>query len=135
MVAELREEIARLKGLKGRRDIKPSGMEQGTTPGRGTAAGRRGRGKSTPGVSVEQQTLLWLTAPAGSRFKGYEDFLVQDLVLHGSDDPLSPRTLGHAGGADGRLRRCHPVSQAISVRSCAVSYCRNTTRGKSRWRG
>ncbi len=80
-IVELREEITRLKGLKGHPDIKPSGMEQGTTPERrDMRAGRRGRGKVTPWVSVEE-TLLSLEVPPGSRFKGYEDFVVQDVVL------------------------------------------------------
>ena len=76
-IVELRGEITRLKGLKGRPDIKPSGMEQRTTPKRrDMRAGRRGRGKVTPWVSVEE-TLLSLEVPPGSRFKGYEDFVVQ----------------------------------------------------------
>jgi hypothetical protein len=47
LMAAQRDEIARLKGLKGRLGIKPSGMEDATEPK------RRGRGKVTPRVAPE----------------------------------------------------------------------------------
>src|SRR5277367_4729227 len=81
VMAELREEIARLKGLKGRPPIKPSGMENGTSPKPGGRRGRRRRrGKVVPRVKVEEQ-ILKTEVPEGSRLKGYEDFVVQDLEL------------------------------------------------------
>jgi len=87
-VAEQREEIARLKGLKGRPDIKPgikpSGMEKGTGPAKLQKQGkRRGRGKVTPRVKVEEKVIR-IGVPPGSVFKGFESFLVQDLVISAS---------------------------------------------------
>jgi hypothetical protein len=81
LVVALRDEIARLKGLKGRPVIKASGMENGPklNPA-GKRAKRRGRGKVTPRVTLEV-TVIRVAAPAGSQFKGYEPYQVQDLVL------------------------------------------------------
>ena len=80
-VAELREEIARLKGLKGRPNIKPSGMDKGTAPAKPTKDEKRpGRGKVMPRVGIEEKVVK-TEIPPGSRFKGYQSFLVQDLVI------------------------------------------------------
>ena len=49
--AELREEIARLKGLKGQPDIMPSSMDNATDPGKFGREEKRGRrGKVRPRV-------------------------------------------------------------------------------------
>jgi Transposase IS66 family len=81
IVAAQRDEIARLKGLKGRPSIKPSGMENATEPKPGgKRAKRRGRGKVTPRVAPETKVLR-VAVPRGSQFKGYEPYQVQDLVL------------------------------------------------------
>jgi Transposase IS66 family len=80
-LAELRAEVATLKGVKGRPEVKPSGMEKGTgsEPGE-KSQGRGGRGK-VDRLTIHEERVVKADVPAGSRFKGYEDFLVQDLVL------------------------------------------------------
>jgi hypothetical protein len=83
-VSAQRDEIARLKGLKGPPSIKPSGMEQATSvKPKGSKRFRRGP-KPVSRVVVEDQNLVpEMTAAeqSGARFKGYQDYVVQDLVI------------------------------------------------------
>src|SRR5215212_9633045 len=81
-VAEVRAEVAQLKGVKGRPRIKPSGMEKDTGPEQAGKKALRGiRGGKTDRLAIAEEHVIPVDVPAGSRFKGYEDFLVQDLVL------------------------------------------------------
>jgi hypothetical protein len=81
VVAAQRDEIARLKGLKGRPSIKPSGMEQQTGPKSSSKRTKRHRrGKVTPRVTPVTEVLR-VAHPEGSQFKGYEPYQVQDLVF------------------------------------------------------
>ena len=74
-------QIARLKGLKARPVIKPSGMEDATERKRAGKRGRRrGRGKVTPRGAPEIKVVR-VTPPMGAQFKGYAPYQVQDLVL------------------------------------------------------
>ncbi len=84
-IQALRDEIARLKGLKGKPDIKPSGMEKKAKPRSGEKGGEkkpRRRGSKNDKVAVDETEILKPdNVPAGSKFKGYEDYLVQDIIL------------------------------------------------------
>src|SRR5919106_6400233 len=79
--AALREEVARLKGHKGRPKVKPSGMARATPVPASRARTKRAKGSTTAKRVVHEDRVLAITAPPGSRFKGYEDFVVQDLRL------------------------------------------------------
>ncbi|MEA3270093.1 MAG: transposase [Pseudomonadota bacterium] len=80
--AALRAEIARLKGLKGLPKIKPSGMDRATDPKpAGRKRKRRGRGSKLSRSTIDEECIVKADVPDGSRFKGYEDYVVQDLIL------------------------------------------------------
>ena len=79
--AALREEIARLKGLPGRPKLKPSGMERATPAPASRAKTKRSKRGMTAKRVVHEERVLAINPPPGSRFKGYEDIVVQDLRL------------------------------------------------------
>jgi Transposase IS66 family len=83
---QLKDEIRRLKGLPPRPPIKPSGMDKATdrraAEGRGEAEeppARRGPGVSK--LSIDRTVTLAASAPAGSRSRGYEEIIVQDVAF------------------------------------------------------
>ena len=86
-VAALTEEIARLKRLKGRSNLKPSGMEKGTdTPpapsgGIGRPKRRDPRPPKSARLIVDEERVLPLLPQPGWRFKGFKFYTVQDLVV------------------------------------------------------
>ncbi len=84
-VAAQAEEIARLKGLKGKPRIKPStpsGMDKETSrQAEREWRKKQRRGAKTPTGPVEERVIAASGIPAGSRFKGYESFTVQDLKI------------------------------------------------------
>src|ERR1700692_212969 len=81
IVMAQRDEIGRLKGLKGRPSIKPSGMENATGLKRGgKQVKRRRRGKVTSRV-VPETEVLRVARTRGPQSKGYEPYQVQELVL------------------------------------------------------
>jgi hypothetical protein len=89
-VAELRRtiaaqanEIARLKGGPRRPNIKPSGMEKATEPKSDKPADEGGgkRGDTKSKLTIHEEKTVKADAPAGSRFKGYTSFVVQDQVV------------------------------------------------------
>src|SRR5271157_5434188 len=84
---QLKDEIRRLKGLPPRPPIKPSGMEKATDrlaaekPSEADAPPPRRRGPGVSKLSIDRTVTLTAPAPAGSRHKGYEEIIVQDIAF------------------------------------------------------
>ena len=88
-IGVLRDEIAVLKGQKGRPQIKPSRMDKQSgkddEPPHGKTGGKRSRpGKAPKTANLEiheQRTIKAVGVPQGSRFLGHREFTVQDLRI------------------------------------------------------
>ena len=84
----VKDELARLKHLPPRPPIKPSGMDK-ATQAKGPEAGdekggrsSRRRGSQLDRLKIGATIVVKADPPAGSRNKGFEDIVVQDLSLN-----------------------------------------------------
>lgn len=89
-IQELRDEIAVLKGQKGRPVMKSSRMDKATGPDKDDPRAAKGRGKrpnsgqpaKTAHLTIhEARTMAVVDVPDGSRFLGHRAFTVQDLRI------------------------------------------------------
>lgn len=129
-VQALRDEVARLKGQKPKPVIKPSALESertGKKKGRSfRSCGKRHKtAKLEIHESVKRQPAE--DVPQNSRFKGYQDFVVQDLRIgvHNTRYRLArwvtPEGVSLIGQVPAEIGVC------TSGRSCALSSCTSTT--------
>ena len=86
-IAQLQDEIAVLKGEKKRPQFKPSQLDKKAgqdeeASGEGKRPGSAKRSK-TAVLEIHEERVIPPAepVPAGSRFKGYHDYVVQDLVI------------------------------------------------------
>lgn len=84
-IEQLEDEIARVKGQKTRPVIAPSRLE--TPPRKPRTPGQRRPGSDKRSktaelvIAAEEVVLPLAEKPPGSIFKGYEDFVVQELII------------------------------------------------------
>jgi hypothetical protein len=84
----VKDELARYKKLPPRPPQKPSGMEKATDLRDAGAGGTKGarstrrRGSNLDRLKIDRTVVVKADAPAGSRFKGFEDIVVQDVAFH-----------------------------------------------------
>jgi len=82
-IQKLRDEIARLKGQKPKPDIKPSKLEENSKQQSKAKDKKRPGSKKrhkTKNLQIhDEKTIKSEEIPEGSRFKGYQDYIVQDI--------------------------------------------------------
>src|SRR3954466_8063298 len=81
VIAGLKAEVATLKGVRGRPQLKPNGLNQRTQAAPAESRGRGAKASKAGRLPIDEERVIAADVPAGSRFKGYEDFLAQALVL------------------------------------------------------
>ena len=79
---QLKDEIARLKGGNPRPKLKPSFLDSELINGKGYSRKKRRKNKNKKRMKIDHEVTVKVEkVPEGSIFKGYSQYIVQDLTL------------------------------------------------------
>ncbi len=86
LIQELRDELAILKGQKAKPKIKPSNLEKKTAKKKQQAHSKKRPGSDkaskTKQLEIHEDKIIQPDfIPEGSSFKGYQDFIIQDIII------------------------------------------------------
>jgi hypothetical protein len=86
MIQKLKDEIAEMKGQKSRPKIKPSNLDEETNKRKKKIRSQKRPGSKkkfkTKQLEIHEDKIIEPEfIPAGSVFKGYQDFIVQDILI------------------------------------------------------
>jgi hypothetical protein len=82
LIAQLQDEITRLKGLKTRPTLRPNTLEKSPPPSSAHGRRRGARRSKTAQLTIHETCVIAPgDLPPGSTFKGYQDYVVQDLRI------------------------------------------------------
>ena len=130
-IKELEDEIARLKGEKGRPKIKPSRLEpskkssQEEEENNNEATQKKEKKKragsakrhKTKNLEIHETKIIQpsQTVPPNSEFKGYQDYTVQELIINSHNVRASTRYLEnpYRGNFERRIRAESPRTRAL----------------------
>lgn len=142
-IARLKDEVSILKGEKKRPKFKGSKLDSETdceaevgADSSGTPkkrAGSRKKSKTSQLTIHEEKTLApYEPVPEGSRFKGYRDFVVQDLIIQAHNTRfrqerwITPAGDTLVGALPSSLRNCHFGPQLVSYILYQHHHCQTT---------
>ena len=120
-IQNLRDEIARLKGQKPKPDIKPSKLEENSKQKSKAKDKKRPGSKKrhkTKNLQIhEEKPISPPGIPAGSRFKGYQDYVVQDIKF----EPYNIRyRLERWQGPEGEYIICKVPPESMGSHFCCT---------------
>jgi len=89
LIQALRDEVAKLKGNNPKPKIRPSSMEKDAGEGKGGSSSKSkkrsgsSKKKKTKELKIHKTEIIEAeNIPTGSKFKGYKEFVVQDIAIN-----------------------------------------------------